>query len=169
MTIVQSQKRYEMTASSVPRSGAGFESRWIRRASAIILCWFLFNASPKVLSLNAESTEYTLKLAFLYNFAKFVEWPADSFRSPDTPLAICIVGHNPFSLDIENDLRTRPAGGHRVEFVVPKPTDSLNMCHIVFIPVTEKDQAARIVRSLKGWGGIDGWRIRRIRRKRRDC
>jgi hypothetical protein len=24
------------------------------------------------------------------------------------------------------------------------------MCHIVFIPVTEKDQAARIVRSLKG-------------------
>jgi hypothetical protein len=65
-------------------------------------------------------------------------------------LAICIVGHNPFSLDVENELRTRPVGGHPVEFVVAKPTDTLNMCHIVFIPVTEKDQAARIVRSLKG-------------------
>src|SRR5580658_3905005 len=126
----------------------------LRRVSAIILCWCLFNASPKILLLNAESAEYPLKLAFLYNFAKFVEWPADSFRSPDAPLAICIVGHNPFSLDIENELRTRPAAGHPVEFLVPKPTDTLKMCHIVFIPVTENDQAARIVKSLNGSGAL---------------
>jgi hypothetical protein len=150
MTSVQLQKRREMTASSVPRCRAGIESRRIRRVSVIILCWFFFNASPEGFPLNAESAEYLLKLAFLYNFAKFVEWPADAFRSPDAPLAICIVGHNPFSLDVENELRTRPVGGHPVEFVVAKPTDTLNMCHIVFIPVTEKDQAARIVRSLKG-------------------
>ncbi len=101
-----------------------------------------------------ESAEYPLKLAFLYNFAKFVEWPSDSFRSPGAPLAICIVGHDPFRLDIENELRTRLAGGHPVEFLALKPTDKLNACHIVFIPVTEKDQAARIVRSLKGSGAL---------------
>jgi hypothetical protein len=120
----------------------------------IILCWFLFNASANALSLNGESAEYTLKLAFLYNFAKFVEWPSESFRSPDAPLAICIAGHNPFSLDVENELRTRPVGGRPVEFVVPKPTDTLNVCNVVFIPVTEKDQAAGIVRSLKGSGAL---------------
>jgi hypothetical protein len=113
-------------------------------------CWFLCNASPKGLSGKTEGAEYPLKLAFLYNFAKFVEWPSGSFRSPDGTLAICIVGHNPFSLDIENQLRSRPAGDHSVEFVVLKTTDALNACHIVFIPVTEKDQATRIVRSLTG-------------------
>src|SRR5580658_129544 len=121
----------------------------LRRVSAIILCWCLFNASPQAFSMNGESAEYPLKLAFLYNFAKFVEWPSDSFRSPDAPLAICIVGHNPFSPEIENELRTRPAGSHPVEFLALKPTDTLNLCHIVFIPVTQKDQAARILRSLK--------------------
>jgi hypothetical protein len=30
----------------------------------------------------------------------------------------------------------------------------LNLCHIVFIPVTEKDQAARIVKSLRGSGTL---------------
>jgi hypothetical protein len=64
------------------------------------------------------------------------------------------VGHNPFSLDIENELRARPAGTHPVEFVALKQTDRLNQCHIVFIPITEKDQAAWIVRSLKGSGAL---------------
>jgi hypothetical protein len=128
------------------------DSGRIRRAFAIILCWFLFSACPR--ALNGESAEYPLKLAFLYNFAKFVEWPAESFRSPDTPLAICIVGHSPFSLVDENELRARRVGGHPVEFLMPKSTDPLNTCHIVFIPVTEKDQATRILRSLKGSGTL---------------
>jgi hypothetical protein len=138
MTSVLPQKSREMTSGSS------------RRVSAIMVCWFLSNASPNALSLTRESAEYPLKLAFLYNFAKFVEWPTDAFRSPDAPLAICIVGHNPFSLDNENELRARPAGGHPVEFEALKTTDALNLCHIVFIPVTEKDQAVRIVKSLKG-------------------
>ena len=147
MTTVQSQQRHVVAAGQGPRCSR------IRRVSAIMLCWFLFNASPQAFSMNGESAEYPLKLAFLYNFTKFVEWPAGSFRSPDSPLSICIVGHNPFSLEVENELRTRPVGSHAVEFVALKQTDKLNLCHIVFIPVTEKDQAG-ILRSLKGSGAL---------------
>jgi hypothetical protein len=150
MTSVQSQKRHEMILGSGRYFLAGSDSRRIRRVSAIIICWFLFNASHNAFSLGRENAEYTLKLAFLYNFTKFVEWPSYSFRSPGAPFAICVVGRDPFSLDIENELRTRPAGDRPVEFVALKQTDALNVCHIVFIPVTEKDQAAGIVRSLKG-------------------
>jgi hypothetical protein len=154
MTRVQLQNRHGMTLGSGSRVAAGIDSRRTRRASVIIVCWFLSSAFSKTFLLNGENAEYPLKLAFLYNFAKFVEWPSDSFRFPGAPLAICIVGHNPFSLGIENELRSRPAGGHSVEFVALKPTDALSECHIVFIPVTEKDQAARIVRSLKGSGAL---------------
>ena len=31
-----------------------------------------------------------------------------------------------------------------------KPNDKLSVCHIVFVPATEKHQADRIVRGLKG-------------------
>src|SRR5438128_11210121 len=41
-------------------------------------------------------SEYKVKAAFLYNFAKFVEWPQDAFRAPDDPFTICVLGENPF-------------------------------------------------------------------------
>src|ERR1700733_726580 len=154
MTSMQSQTRYEMTSGPDRRLATGSDSRRVRRISVIVACCFLFNTPRSAFSLNRESAEYPLKLAFLYNFAKFVEWPLASLRSPGPPLAICIVGHNPFSLEIEDELRARPAGGHPVEFVALKPTDTLNGCHIVFIPVTENDQAARILTSVKGLGAL---------------
>jgi hypothetical protein len=94
--------------------------------------------------------EYPVKLAFLFNFAKFVEWPASSFSNPGAPIAICIVGHDPFNSDIEGELRTRAVSGHPIEVRVLKTTDTLKPCHIVFIPATERDQAEKLVRGLKG-------------------
>ena len=130
----------------------GVDSRQIRRASifGIIACWLFSIASPRALSQKDEGAEYPVKLAFLYNFTKFVEWPPDSYREPGAPLLICIVGHDPFSETLESELRTRNVGGHPVGLRTFKPTDNLSVCQIVFVPATEKDQADRIVRGLKG-------------------
>jgi hypothetical protein len=128
------------------------DSRRMRRASffTIIACCFLLGASPRALSQKEEGAEYTVKLAFLYNFTKFVEWPPDSYRDAGAPLMICIVGHDPFSQELEGELRTRTVGGHPVEVKTLRPNDKLSACQIVFVPVTEKNQADRIVRGLKG-------------------
>jgi hypothetical protein len=128
------------------KSRAGL-SRWVRLF--IFVCWLSSGAS-KVISSNAEGVEYPVKLAFLYNFTKFIEWPSSSYSYPAAPLSICIVGRDPFNSDIEGDLRTRMVGGHSVEVLILKPTDTLNVCHMAFIPATEKDQADKIVKSLKG-------------------
>jgi hypothetical protein len=138
------------------RSSRGFaarvDSRRIRRVSLIIIvaCCLFSNGSPKAFSQNGEDVEYPIKLAFLYNFTKFVEWPPDSYRDPGAPLVICVVGHDPFNPDLEGKLRTRTVGGHPVEVRTLRPNDTLSMCHMVFVPVTEEDQANRIVRGLKG-------------------
>jgi hypothetical protein len=122
----------------------------IRVRPLIIVCWFFFSVFPEAPSLDAQSIEYPVKLAFLYNFAKFVEWPADSYSNPGAPLSICIVGHDPFGVDIEGELQARKAGGHPVQVVTLTPAATLSACHIVFIPVTERDQAGKILRSLMG-------------------
>jgi len=121
----------------------------VRLPIFIVACWLAFN-TPRPLYLKGQGVEYPVKLAFLYNFTKFIEWPPGSYRYPDAPLAICIVGHDPFSPDIEGDLRTRIVGSHPVEVLTLKPTDTLNVCHMVFIPATEKNQADQIVKGLKG-------------------
>jgi hypothetical protein len=120
------------------------------RCFIVVAYWLFINLFPPALSLNGESVEYPVKLAFLYSFTKFVEWPADSYSDPGAPLAICVVGHDPFSPDIEAALQTRKAGSHPVRVLSRKPAEALSVCHMVFIPVTEKDQAGKIVRSLNG-------------------
>jgi hypothetical protein len=127
------------------------ESLLIRRALVFLFgCWLLCNAVPRVSSADGESVEYSIKLGFLYNFSKFVEWPPASYRSPGAPLAICIVGRDPFSPDIEGELGTRTVRGHPVKVLTLKSTDTLTVCHMVFIPVTEQDHANKIVTGLKG-------------------
>jgi hypothetical protein len=150
MMNIRLQKR--MDGGSGWRFVARVDSRRIRRASFFIIIagWLFSSAAPKALSQNEEGVEYPLKLAFLYNFTKFVEWPPDSYRDTGTPLVICIVGRDPFSQGLEGELRTRKVGGHPVKVRTLRPSDNLSVCHIVFVPVTEKDQADRIVRGLKG-------------------
>jgi hypothetical protein len=130
----------------------------------IFACGVLLTASPNALSQNEEGAEYSVKLGFLFNFTKFVEWPPDSFRDPAAPLVMCIVGHDPFPQELEAELRTRKVGEHPVEVRTLRPRDKLYVCHIVFLPVTEKDQAERILRSLKGSrtltvGEIEGFAV----------
>jgi hypothetical protein len=126
--------------------------RQIRRASILgmVACWLFLIASPEALSQKEEGAEYPVKLAFLYNFTKFVEWPPGSYRTPGAPLLICIVGHDPFSQVLEDELRTRNVGGHPVEVRTLKPNDKLSVCQIVFVPSAEKQQADRIVSGLRG-------------------
>jgi hypothetical protein len=145
------QKHYQKVSARGHRLVVRIDSRRIRRVSVfIIVSWLFSSVSPKALSANGESVEYAIKLAFLYNFSKFVEWPPDAYRSAAAPLAICIVGRDPFSPDVEGELGTRTVGSHPVKVLTLKTTDKLTVCHMVFIPVTEKGQADKIVRNLKG-------------------
>jgi hypothetical protein len=115
----------------------------------IALCIFS-SAPPRALALNDEDVEYPAKLAFLYNFAKFIEWPPGSYDYPSAPFVICIAGHDPFSPGTENELRTRRVLGHPIEIRALRSTDGLSACSMLFIPFTEKDQADNILRGLRG-------------------
>ena len=53
------------------------------------------------------SAEYRVKAAFLYNFVKFVEWPAEA---PAGALAICVAGRNPFGTVLTDLLREMSEG-----------------------------------------------------------
>jgi YfiR/HmsC-like len=43
-----------------------------------------------------SSLEYEVKAAYLVKFAPFIEWPDTAFASASAPLAICVVGPDPF-------------------------------------------------------------------------
>jgi hypothetical protein len=137
--------------ASVGRFFTAAGSRRIRHAILFIFaCGFFLAGSAKSLPETDGSVEYPVKLAFLYNFTKFVEWPPQSYRDAGAPLVICVVGNDPFSPDLERQLRARTVEGHEVEVRPLGTTDMLDVCHMVFIPMTANEQAARIVKGLDG-------------------
>jgi hypothetical protein len=79
------------------------------------------------------ASEYQLKAVFLLNFSQFVEWPANTFPTANTPFVIGVLGKDPFGTQLDNVVR-----GERVEthpLVVERYASAaqIQRCNILFI------------------------------------
>ncbi len=94
------------------------------------------------------SREYLIKAAFLYNFAKFTEWPAGSFPDSAAPLDVCVFGEDPFGGALESiagkTIRGRRVAVHRVASI-----EAGAACHLLFISTSEATRLAGILESLR--------------------
>ncbi len=102
------------------------------------------------LSVEDRATEYQVKAAFLFNFAKFVEWPADAFPGADAPLQICLLGRDPFGHEFEQLIADKTVNGHRIEVIHSSGVPQAKACQIIFVASSEKQQAREILRGLRG-------------------
>lgn len=100
---------------------------------------------------EAAPSEHQVKAAFLYNFAKFVKWPETSFPATNTPIAIGILGDNPFGADLEVAVRNKSINGHPV-VVKQISLGELKQCHVVFICCSPKRNLPETLETLKGEG-----------------
>ena len=83
-------------------------------------------ASPPLL------TEDQVKAAYIYNFAKFVQWPETSFSGADDPLRICVVGSDSLFQAL-GSLKNKTVQGRPLEiFTHPAPKPN-HKCHLLFI------------------------------------
>jgi hypothetical protein len=119
-------------------------SCWRALELLIVLAMLLPSASAQ------SASEYQVKAAFLFNFAKFVEWPADAFPTPDAPLQICVLGQDPFARDFEQVIEDKAVNGHRLEVAHPDGVPQAKACQILFIPSSEKQKVREILQSLAG-------------------
>lgn len=80
---------------------------------------------------NETVDQRSIKAAFLYNFARYIEWPSTAFASPHSPLTICIVGNDPFGPAI-NEITDKIVNSRALEISNHKSLPSKN-CHILYI------------------------------------
>lgn len=50
---------------------------------------------------ESELAEYQVKALFLYNFANFVEWPKNAFKSESSSIRLCLFGEVPFGIFLD--------------------------------------------------------------------
>jgi hypothetical protein len=113
------------------------------------LAFLLGLTQPQVRAQATAFDEYQVKAAFLFNFAKFVEWPPDAFTRTDEPIGICVLGQNPFGSGLEETVRGKVVG-HRTFVVVQIPdTQHISGCHIVFICASAGRRSVSLLDDLR--------------------
>ena len=82
---------------------------------ALALMWAApSNAGAADAAAAAPAREYEIKAAFLYNFTKFVDWPARTFASADAPIVIGVLGDSPCVPALERLIKDRKVNGRTI-------------------------------------------------------
>lgn len=80
-----------------------------------------------------ESTsEDNIKAAYLFNFAKFVEWPKEAFRSDNEPIYVCVLGDDSLA-SILSSIENKTVGGRKLDIISDQTDVGSRNCHILYI------------------------------------
>jgi len=138
-----------------PLSTSGFRASLPVRLLSVVffsLCSSCLIFAQAALSPSAAQAfrEYDLKAVFLFNFAQFVEWPAEAFPDANAPLVIGVLGSDPFGGALDQTVRGEAANGHPFLIKRYNSVDEVSGCHILFISRSETGHLAQIVDRLRG-------------------
>lgn len=91
-----------------------------------------------------------LRVAYLYNFLKFVEWPAGSHATADSALRICASGEDDPVLGAIMVLQGREVGGRRLEVSVIPVGNSVQGCHVLYVATQRARDVSRLLELTSG-------------------
>lgn len=111
--------------------GAKFGAKHLVAAVLALAC------RPIFVQAQAPS-EYQVKAAFLFNFAKFVEWPAAAFRNGQSPITICVIGDDPFGPLIDETVKGQSFANRSFSVRRIKQIPRDDTCQIVFVGAAEQ-------------------------------
>ncbi len=95
--------------------------------------------------------ENQIKAAYIYNFAKFIQWPDKSFADSKSPLIIGLLGDSDFKHELMS-LSTKTVCKRPIEVVQFKTLDKIGSCHILYVSSLWKEDIAQVLKNLQGRG-----------------
>jgi hypothetical protein len=132
----------------------GFLRKHLSIVTALGICVVASSALPGGAAIayadSLSHREYRIKAAFLYNFIKFVEWPADRFADEGTPIILCVIGKDPFGTTLEDTVAGKIVKGRHIGIRRIDNVDDLDACHLLFVGSSERERLWQIVASSHG-------------------
>lgn len=97
---------------------------------------------------SPRPSDYQVKAAYVYNFGKFVKWPASYTASQASSFPICVLDGDPFGSVLQSTLAGETIGARPVTVKrLPKPQDATG-CYILFINSTEDSHLKGILGAI---------------------
>jgi hypothetical protein len=122
---------------------------WRSAAALMVALSGLAAASGPVNAYPQRASAPAVKAAFLYNFAKFAEWPPEALP-PGTPLVLCVVDDHALVRALDEATAGRSVSGHG--FVVRKidADGPVTACHLLYVNGLDTRMAVALVQRLDG-------------------
>jgi hypothetical protein len=97
-----------------------------------------------------RSLEYAVKATFLFKFATFVEWPAESFENDSSPFNLCVVGADPYGGRIAQAVAGQTVGKHPIVLRRLAKADARSNCHAMFVSGSASQDVDDALRAVAG-------------------
>jgi hypothetical protein len=102
---------------------------------------------------SAQSVpEHEVKAAYIFNFSKFIEWPADAFKSANAPINVGIVGDSSVASSLQRIVRNQTVEGRPITVRQVGRESNLVNYHIIFVGRSESDRARQIISGVQRHG-----------------
>jgi hypothetical protein len=117
----------------------------------VAACWCAWVAAGHPLpAAPAVSKEHQVQAAFIYNFAKYIQWPEKRLAGATAPLVIVVLGDSPVADELTKVVFGRQANGRGI--IVRSSTDpaasTAAEAHLVFVPA---GQEGRFAEAAEAW------------------
>lgn len=96
----------------------------------------------------AQSKEYQIKAAFLYNFAQFVNWPAATLADTNAPFYIGVLGDDPFNGALDGMVQGESIDNHKIVIERSQNVEDLKNCEMIFVSKSERKHVPEILSEL---------------------
>ena len=97
---------------------------------------------------SRKPTEYQVKAAYLYNFGKFVRWPAVSGDSTYDSFLICVLGNDPFGSTLDSTVEGESLDGKHLKVRRMTSANEAVRCHILYISSSEEHDLEHLLSEL---------------------
>ena len=137
----------EQIAPESRRTRSRSATRLLRRCRRAWMAWLLVWVSLATSHPAKAAEEYQVKAAFLLNFTKFVEWPEGAFEDEHAPLAICILGEDPFGSALNDMVKGEAVNGHEVVIRRIHRVPASKECQVLYVEKSEREVARILAES----------------------
>lgn len=101
---------------------------------------------PAPVRAHGSRREYAIKAGLVYNFLKFVDWPAQAL--PGNTLTLGVFGSNPFGPSLSS-LNGKTVKGKTIVVRVTNNLAEAEACHVLFIPADQAGRQTQILDAVR--------------------
>jgi hypothetical protein len=122
-----------------------FPSLWTKLRNLVPVVVAAIVGCAATSAADNAAVEARIKAAFIYNFARFVEWPV---HPANTPMRIGILGRGDLASPLEGVIQGKTANGRSIEVTHVSTTSEAEHYEILLIERSEISRVRDIVRAL---------------------